>query len=97
MEQKEKECTVQLFEHLGAQRQNTLRSLIPRDKQYASGLDQRLKGTVKKLEVRLPSNGKRDPDGNAVSAEMTASALKLLADLAQAPRVWGRRICIHIV
>jgi len=55
-----------------------------------------MKGTVKKLEVRLPSNGKKGIQWKCGVAEMTASALKLLADLAQ-PRVWGRRICIHIV
>ena len=86
-QQKEKECTVQLFEHLGAQRQKYAKKFDSARQQYASGLDQRLKRTAKKLQVMLPSNGRRHPDGNLVCAEVTASALKLLADLAQHARL----------
>jgi CHAD domain-containing protein len=85
--EKEKECTVQLFENLGAQRQKYAKKFDSARQQYASELNRRLKRIVREIEALLPSNGRKNLDGNAVSAEVTASALKLLADLAQPARL----------
>src|SRR3979411_2899648 len=81
--QEEKNCSVQLLEYLGARRQKYAKKFDSAREQYASELDKRLKRTSRQLVKILPSNGKKDPDGDSASAEVTASALKLLADLAQ--------------
>ena len=85
--QEEKKCSVQLLEYLGARRQKYAKKFDSAREQYASELNKRLKRTSRQLVKILPSNGKKDPDGDSASAEVTASALKLLADLAQPPRL----------
>jgi hypothetical protein len=53
-------------------------------------LTKRLKRTFRHMDRLLPSNGKKDPDQNGVSAEVTASALTLLAALAKPARLEKR-------
>ncbi|MCU1300491.1 MAG: hypothetical protein JWQ87_775 [Candidatus Sulfotelmatobacter sp.] len=83
--EKEKECSVQLLEHLGAQRQRYAKKFDSAREQSASELNKRLK-QISMVKV-LPSNGKKNPNGDSVSAEVTASALKLLAGLTQPTRL----------
>jgi CHAD domain-containing protein len=85
--EKEKECSVQLLEHLGAQRQRYAKKFDSARQQYALELNKRLKRTSRQMGKVLPSNGKKDPDGDSVSAEVTASALRLLAGLSQPARL----------
>jgi len=85
--EKEKECCVQLLEHLGAQRQKYAKKFNSARQQYASELNRRLKRTSRRMVKVLPSNGKKDPNRDSVSAEVTASALKLLAGLTQPTRL----------
>jgi len=54
---------------------------------YASQLAKGLKQTSKQMARVLPKDRRADSGGNAVSADVAASALKLLADLAQPLRL----------
>src|SRR5258707_2708175 len=74
--EKEKECSVQLLEHLGAQRQRYAKKSDSAREQSASELNKRLKQISRRMVKVLPSNGKKNPNGDSVSAEVTASALK---------------------
>jgi len=85
--EKEKECSVQLLEHLGAQRQRYAKKFDSARQQSASELNKRLKRTSRRILKVLPLNGKKNPNGDSVSAEVTASALKLLAGLTEPARL----------
>jgi CHAD domain-containing protein len=80
-------CHVRLLEHLGAQRLKYARGFERARQQCAPELNKRLKRTSRKLDRLLLSNGKKDPARNGVSAEVTASALKLLTNLARPARL----------
>jgi len=86
-DEKEKRCFVRLLEHLGAQRQKYVKKFDSARRQYASELDKRLKRTSRQMEKILASNGKKNSDGNALSLDVTASALKLLTDLKEPARL----------
>jgi len=83
----ETECYVRLLEHLGAQRLKYAKKFESARQQCASELNKRLKRTSRQLDKLLPSNGKKDPDQNGMSAAVTASALTLLAALAKPARL----------
>jgi CHAD domain-containing protein len=80
-------CHVRLLEHLGAQRLKCAKRFERARQQCAPELNKRLKRTSRKLDRLLPSNGKKDPARNGVSAEVTASALTLLTTLARPARL----------
>jgi len=84
---KEKECYVRVLEHLGAQRLKYARRFESARQQCASELTKRLKRTSRHMDKLMPSNGKKDPDPNGVFALVTASALTLLAALANPARL----------
>ena len=83
----EKECSVQLLEHLGAERQKQAKRLYRETQQHAPDLRKRLKRTTGELENLLPQNGSEESSGNAASADAGASALRLLSELAQPMRL----------
>lgn len=80
-------CHVRLLEHLGAQRLKYARKFERARHQRAPELNKRLKRTARQMDNLLPSNGKKDPAQNRVSAEVTASALTLLTALAEPARL----------
>ena len=83
----ETRCHVRLLEHLGAQRLKYAKKLERAIQQCAPELNKRLKRTARQMDKLLPSNGKKDPAQNGVSAEVTASALTLLTALAEPARL----------
>jgi CHAD domain-containing protein len=83
--EEEKGCSVQVFEHLGAQRQKHAEKFDALRQQHATELSKRLKKTSRKMEEVLPRNGKKDLGGNAT--DVTALAVKLVADLRQPARL----------
>ena len=85
----EQECSVDLLEYLGAQRQKYAKKLDLVIKQYASPLRKRLKQTSRQMDKALHRNGSRDSSGNTVNTEAAASALHLLSELTQ-PAHLGR-------
>jgi CHAD domain-containing protein len=80
-------CHVRLLEHLGAQRLKYARKLERAIRQCVPELNKRLKQTAREMDKLLPSNGKKDPAQNGISAEVTASALTLLTALSEPARL----------
>jgi CHAD domain-containing protein len=80
-------CHVRLLEHLGAQRLKYAKKFERARQQCAPELNKRLKRTAKQMDKLLPSNGKKDPAQNGVSAEITAAAITLLTGLAEPARL----------
>lgn len=78
----EQDCTVQLLEHLGAQRRKYARKLHSASRQHGSQLRKRLKQAERKLcraETRTQKNG--------FTAEPSSSALDLASELTAIPRL----------
>jgi CHAD domain-containing protein len=90
--EEEKACYVQLLEHLGAQRLKYAKKFDSVRRQCAPDLTKGLKRTSKQLGKLLPLNGKRPSDQNVVFAEVSASALALLAELAKPARLGKRTL-----
>jgi CHAD domain-containing protein len=88
----ETRCHVRLLEHLGAQRLKYARKLARAIRQCAPELNKRLKRTARQMDKLLPSNGKKNPAQNGVSAEVTASALNLLTTLARPARLGKKNL-----
>lgn len=83
----EEQCSVQLLEHLGAEREKYAKKLYTESQRYAQELRKRLKRSKAQLEKVLPQKGKENFGGNGASADAGASALKALAELAQPVRL----------
>ena len=83
----EKECRVQMIEHLGAQRDKYAKKFDSIRQRYDSELEKGLKRISKEIVKALPANGKKDLTTNSVSTEVAASALKLLTELSQPPHL----------
>jgi len=79
----EQECSLDLLEYLGAQRQKYATKLDLVIRQYASPLRKRLKQTSRQMDKALRRNGSRDASGNIANAEAAASGLHLLSELTQ--------------
>ncbi|PYX45245.1 MAG: hypothetical protein DMG79_19680, partial [Acidobacteria bacterium] len=84
----EKECSVQLLEHLGARRSKHAKKLHAAKQQYASQLRKRLKRTADDVN-KLMSVKQQGRDNGSTTSTIAASALKLLSDL-QRPARLGR-------
>jgi CHAD domain-containing protein len=82
--EEEKGCSVQVLEHLGAQRQKHAEKFDALRQQHATELSKRLKKTSRKMEQVLPKHAKGDL---RAAANVTALAVKLAADLRQPPRL----------
>jgi CHAD domain-containing protein len=80
----ERKCSVQLLEHLGGQRQKYAKKFDSTKQEYAWELNKRLKRTSRQMEKALARNGRPDPKR---TADVAASALKLLTDLKQPARL----------
>jgi CHAD domain-containing protein len=91
----EKECSVQLLEHLGARRRKHAKKFDSAREQYAPELNKRLKQTSQEMKKALlpdeKKDRKKDSDKTTSGAEMnvdvTASALKLLTELNEPARL----------
>jgi CHAD domain-containing protein len=83
----EKECSVRLLEHLGAQRQKYARKLHNAARRYSSKLRKRMKRSASDFEKILPANDGKASIGNGVSAKAAASALQLLSELKRPARL----------
>ena len=83
----ERACYVQLLERLGAQRLKCANKFESVRRQCASDLTKRLKRTSKQIGKLLSSDVKKACDRNAVFAEVSASALTLLAAMAKPVRL----------
>ncbi|HEX3822134.1 MAG TPA: CHAD domain-containing protein [Candidatus Sulfotelmatobacter sp.] len=86
-DKEEKQCSVRLIEYLGAQRLRHAKKFESARQECGSELSKRLKRTSRQIEKVLPSNGKKIPDRNEVTAGVTASALTLLTALAKPARL----------
>ena len=78
---KEKECMVQLLEHLGAERQQQVRKFDSATQKYGPKLRRRLKNTESDLENLLNRSRGNGSRGNDASGNAGASALKRIVDL----------------
>jgi CHAD domain-containing protein len=83
----EKECSVRLLEHLGAQREKQAKKFHNRQKRHSSGLRRRLKRTEKTIEKLFPPKGDGQLHGKPVSAAVSASALTLTSELTEPSRL----------
>jgi CHAD domain-containing protein len=85
-DEQEKECSVQLLEHLGARRAKQAARLYAINHKHALELRKRLKRTAKKAAkiLTLERRSSKDPKATYTVA---ASALKLLSDLRQPTRL----------
>jgi CHAD domain-containing protein len=82
----EKECCVQLLEHLGARRTKQAARLYAINQKNAPELSKRLKRTAKKADKILALK-RRSSEGSNATYTVAASALKLLSDLRQPTRL----------
>ena len=83
----ERECSVRLLEHLGAQRERQARKFHNLQQRHFSSLRRRLKRTSKTIENLFPPKGDGRLNGKPVSAAVSTSALTLLSDLTEPSRL----------
>src|SRR5579863_7148454 len=83
----EGECYVQVLEHLGARRQTYAKNFDSARERYEPELKKGLKRISREIVEALPSHGKKDWATNPASADVAASALKLLVELSQPLRL----------
>ena len=83
----ERECMVQLLEHLGAQRDRHAKKLVATRRQYGSSLRKQLKRSSRDMDRALPQDGNESSDRNATDAQAAASALRLISELRQPARL----------
>jgi CHAD domain-containing protein len=83
----ERECSVRLLEHLGAQRERQARKFHNLQQRHSSSLRRRLKRTSKTIENLFPPKGDGRLNGKPVSAAVSTSALTLLSDLTEPSRL----------
>jgi CHAD domain-containing protein len=88
----ERDCAVQLLEHLGAQRQKQAKKLHNAQRRHAVELRRRLKRSSHRLEKVLPQNVNGNPGAAGASVDLAASALKLLSDLGHPARLSRRTL-----
>jgi CHAD domain-containing protein len=77
----ERECSVRLLEHLGAQREKRVRNFHDLQKLYFSSLRKELKRTANKIADIFPPKGDGRRKGKLISATVAASVLTLLSEL----------------
>ncbi len=85
----ERECSVQLLEYLGAQRQKQVKKFQAARRKCKSDLRHRLKRNSRQICNTLPPDGKGELGGEPLLAKLAASALTIVSQLRE-PQHLGR-------
>ncbi len=85
----EQECSVQLLEHLGAERRKAARKLYQSQKKFSDSLRPRLKRAFAQFEKAIAQAEDGDPKGATAPTDVTASVLHLVSQLSR-PAHLGR-------
>jgi CHAD domain-containing protein len=86
-EEEERDCSVRLLEHLGAERHKYARKFHAVTQQSAAKLNKGLKRISNKVDKVLPAKNSAVSSKNAATSDVAAEALKLVSELASASRV----------
>jgi CHAD domain-containing protein len=89
----ESECSVTLLEYLGSQRVRHARKFHKLQKRHSSRLNRLLQRATKTIEKTFPSKGGGRLNGKPIAATVSASALTILSELLEPPKL--RRSNLH--
>lgn len=79
----EEQCSVQLLEHLGSERQKDAKKFYRVQSRYASGLRKQLKRLCRRLEQFSSGPGRKKQDAIDAAADAESSVLTLVAELSR--------------